>query len=90
MQMHHAVGLSGKPFADLGTSGRQPEIVHMKHANAIAPGLLHAEIGLCCPGLQIGTVLPRIDSLSEKLSTILRLASVALPSMTITSIPTSC
>src|SRR5271163_2543742 len=66
MQMHQTVGLSGKPFADLGTPGRQPEIVHMKHANFVAPGLLHAEIGLCRPGQQIGTVFGSDQQLAGK------------------------
>jgi hypothetical protein len=47
-----ALGLEsdrGKPFADLGTPGRQPEIVDMEHANPVAACLLHAEIGLCRP-----------------------------------------
>jgi hypothetical protein len=45
MQVHHGVGPSTKPFPELDTSVRQPQIVHMQDANMIAASLLYTEIG---------------------------------------------
>ena len=64
--MHYAVGLSGKPFPDLETSVRQPEIVHMQHTNSVALCLPDPEIGLCRPGSQIGTALRSDEQLIGK------------------------
>ena len=45
MQVHHGVGPNTKPFAELDTSVRQPQIVHMQDTNMIAASLLYTEIG---------------------------------------------
>jgi len=45
MQVHHGVGPSTKPFPELGTPVRQPQIVHMQDTNMIAASLLYTEIG---------------------------------------------
>src|SRR5271165_3852305 len=66
MQMHYAIGLSGKPFPDLGAPGRQPEIVDMKHADPVGSCLLDPEIGLCRPRQQIGAVFGSDQQLAGK------------------------
>ena len=55
--MQNAIGLNGKPVPELGTSVREPDIIHMQDAYSIAPGLLDAEVGRRRIGNEIGAMV---------------------------------